>query len=339
VPSDPVLVTGGSGFVGGALLARLVEDGRRVRALVRSNASARVVAAAGAESVRGDVLDPPSLRTAMDGCAVVFHVAGVNAMCLRDPRATDRANVEGSGEVVRAAAEAGVGRLVYTSSAAAIGEARGKVGREDAPHRGSYLSRYERSKHLAERSVLALATELGLDVVCVNPASVQGPGRTTGSARLLLDLVRGRLPVLVDTTLSIVDVDDCTQAHLLAESRGTPGERYLASGATLTTREAVALVRRVWGRPQRVWWLPPSGARAGGAGMEALGRLLRRDVPVCREAVRTLLHGHRYDGSRAERELGLRYTPIEDTLRKTLEWYAERDLVPPPAQRRPEPGP
>jgi dihydroflavonol-4-reductase len=333
VPSDPVLVTGGSGFVGGALLARLVEDGRRVRALVRSNASARVVAAAGAESVRGDVLDFPSLRTAMDGCAVVFHVAGVNAMCLRDPRAMDRANVEGSAEVVRAAAEAGVGRLVYTSSAAAIGEARGTVGREDAPHRGSYLSRYERSKHLAERSVLALATELGVDVVCVSPSSVQGPGRTTGSARLLLDLVRGRLPVLVDTTLSIVDVDDCTRAHLLAESRGAPGERYVVSGATLTTRAAVALVRDVWGRPDRVWWLPPAAAKAGGAGMEWLGRVLRRDVPVCREAIRTLLHGHRYDGSRAERELGLRYTPIEDTLRRTLEWYAQRGLVPPLARR------
>jgi dihydroflavonol-4-reductase len=232
-----------------------------------------------------------------------------------------------------------VRRLVYTSSAAAIGEARGTVGREDSPHRGSYLSRYERSKHLAERSVLALATELELDVVCVNPSSVQGPGRTTGSARLLLDLVRGRLPALVDTTLSIVDVDDCTVAHLLAESRGSPGQRYVASGATLTTREAVSLVRRVWGRPERVWWLPPAVARAGGTGVEWLGRLLHREVPVCREAVRTLLHGHRYDGSRAERELGLRYTPIEDTLRRTLQWYAERGLVPPAAQRRPEPGP
>jgi dihydroflavonol-4-reductase len=333
VPADPVLVTGGSGFVGGALLARLVEDGRPVRALVRSDASARVVTAAGAVSVRGDVLDPPSLRTAMVGCAVVFHVAGVNAMCRRDPGAMDRANVEGSAEVVRAAAHAGVGRLVYTSSAAAIGEASGTVGREDSPHRGSYLSRYERSKHLAERSVLALATELGVDVVCVNPSSVQGPGRTTGSARLLLDLVRGRLPVLVDTTLSIVDVDDCTRAHLLAESRGAPGERYVVSGATLTTRAAVALVRDVWGRPDRVWWLPPAAAKAGGAGMEWLGRVLRRDVPVCREAIRTLLHGHRYDGSRAERELGLRYTPIEDTLRRTLEWYAQRGLVPPLARR------
>jgi dihydroflavonol-4-reductase len=113
----------------------------------------------------------------------------------------------------------------------------------------------------------------------------------------------------------------------------------VVSGATLTTRAAVALVRDVWGRPERAWWLPPAAARAGGAAAEWLGRVLRRDVPVCRETVRTLLHGHRYDGSRAERELGLQYTPIEDTLRRTLGWYAERGLVPPAAKRRPEPGP
>jgi dihydroflavonol-4-reductase len=340
VPPAPVLVTGGSGFVGGALLARLVEDGRPVRALVRSDASARVVAAAGAESVRGDVLDPSSLRTAMDGCAVVFHVAGVNATCQHDPRPMYRANIDGSANVIRAAAQAGVDRVVYTSSSATIGEVRGTIGREDSVHRGFYLTRYERSKHLAERSVLALAAELGVDVVCVNPSSVQGPGRTTGSARLLLALVGGRLPALVETSLSIVDVADCTEGHLLAESRGASGERYLVSGVTLTTREAVELARDIWGRPERVRWVRPGLVRAAGAAGQSVGRLLRRDVPVCREVVRSLLHGHRYDGSRAHRELGLRYTPVEVTLRAILEWYAERGLVPPPpSTRRPEPGP
>ncbi len=167
--------------------------------------------------------------------------------------------------------------------------------------------------------------------MCVNPSSVQGPGRTAGSARLLLDLVNGRLPALVDTTISLVDIDDCSRGHLLAESRGVPGERYVLNGATLSTRDAVALLRRLWGRPERVRWIPAGLARAGGAGVEGVGRLLRRDVPVCREAVRTLLHGHRYDGTRAARELGLSYTPLEETLERTLRWYAERGLVPPRA--------
>jgi dihydroflavonol-4-reductase len=327
VPLDLVLVTGGSGLLGRALVDRLVADGRRVRALVRGDAGAAALAAAGADPVRGDVLDPPSLEAAMRGCASVFHAAGVNAMCRRDPRPMVRTNVDGSANVVRAAAAGGVRRLVVTSSASTVGEPSGTVGREDSPHRGSYLSHYERSKHVAERTVFALGSELGVDVVCVNPSSVQGPGRTTGSARLLLDLVNGRLPALVETWVSLVDIADCTDGHLLAEARGVPGERYLLSGATLSTREAADLLRGIWGRPERVRWIPAGLARAGGAGVEAVGRLLRRDVPVCREVVRTLLHGHRYDGSRAERELGLRYTPLEETLDRTLTWYAERGLV------------
>lgn len=336
--TGPALVTGGSGFVGGALLERLVADGREVRALARSNEAAAKVSERGATPVTGDVLDVDGLADAMQGCEVVFHAAGVNAMCLRDPRPMLRANVEGSGNVIVAAQRAGVRRVVYTSSASAIGEPHGTVGREDSPHRGSFLSSYERSKYLAERRVLALAEGLGVDVVCVNPSSVQGPGRTGGSARLLLDLANGRLPALVDATISIVDVADCTQAHVLAEERGTAGERYLVSGVTLTMREAVELLRRIAGVPERARFVPSWAVRAGGSAVEAVARLARRDPPVCREAVRTLLHGHRYDGSRAERELGLRYTPLEDTLVRTLTWYAEHGLTPPPRGRGSRPS-
>ena len=329
MPAEPVLVTGGTGVVGRSLVDHLVGEGRSVRALARTDASAAVLRGIGAEPARGDVLDLASLTAAARGCATVFHVAGVNAMCLHDPHRMLRTNVEGSANAVRAVALAGVPRLVYTSSAAAIGEAHGAIGREGSPHRGSYLSEYERSKHLAERSVLRLAQELQVDVVCLNPSSVQGPGRTTGSARLLLDAVNGRLPALVDATISILDIDDCSRGHLLAEAKGRPGERYLLNGATLSTREAVDLLRRVWGRPERVPWLPASLARIGGTVVGAIARLAGRDAPVCGEALRTLLHGHRYDGSRATRELGLVYTPVEETLHRTLEWYASHGLVPP----------
>lgn len=326
--AGPVLLTGGSGFVGGAVLEGLLADGRRVRALARTREAMEAVAVKGADPVRGDVLDLTSLVEAMRGCEVVYHAAGLNAMCIRDPRPMYRVNVEGSGNVVRAAVATGVRRLVYTSSAATIGEEPGTVGREDSPHRGWYLSRYERSKHLAERRVLDWSGRLGLDVVCVNPSSVQGPGRMRGSARLLLDLVNGRLPILVDTHVSIVDVRDCTQGHLLAETHGRSGERYLLNGFTISTREAVALLRSLTGEPRRVRFAPRWGARAAGEAAELAGMLTRRELPLCREAVRTLLHGHRYDGSRAERELGLRYTPMEETVRRTLAWYAERGLAP-----------
>ncbi len=320
-----VLVTGASGVVGGAVTALLVGQGRRVRALARSAESTKTVAGLGAAAVAGDILDYPSLLTAMTGCEVVFHVAGRNAMCLRDPTELFRVNVDGTRNVLRAAAAAGVGRLVYTSSAVTLGEAAGTVGDEGSAHRGWFLSHYERSKYQAERVLLEEKTPV--EVVVVNPSSVQGPGRATGTGKIVLDLLNGRLPALVDSRLSIVDIDDCARGHLLAEQRGKPGERYVLNGFTLKTREAVTLLEQVSGLALRVRYLPGWPARAGAAVVEVVSHAVGRRPPVCREMVRTLLHGHAYDGSRATRELGLDYTAAEDTMRRLVGWLAEEGLL------------
>jgi len=322
-----VLVTGGTGVVGRPLVERLIGEGAELRALARSEDSAAALRALGAEPVRGDVLAPEALLAAMRGCELVYHAAGYNAFCLRDPAPMFEVNVRGSENVVRAAAKAGVERVVYTSSAASLGERKGTVGSEDSPHRGSFLSAYERSKFEAERSVLAAAEEIGAAVVCVNPASVQGPGRATGSTKLLLDYLNGRLKVVVDSTLSLIDVDDCTTGHLLAAAHGKPGERYVLSGATLTVREGLALLGRISGIEQPLRTVPPWLAMAVAAAAETVA-WVKRDTPrICRELARTLTHGHAYDGSKASRELGLRYTPIEETLRRTLAWWEEQGLL------------
>ena len=313
--------------MGRAVLDRLLASGRTVRALSRSDASADVLRAAGAEPVRGDILDPASLGPALAGAEVVYHVAGVNGFCLPDPGELDRGNVDGTRNVVRAAGAAGVRRVIYTSSAAVIGEEAGTIATESSPHRGRFLSHYERSKHRAERVALATAAEAGVELVCVNPASVQGPGRTRGTARILIDALNGRLRVVVDSRLSIVDVQDCARGHLLAEAHGVPGERYLLSGVTLTVREAVALLGRIAGREEHPRRLPPPVAMAMAGAVEGVARVRGRRPPVCREMVRTILHGHRYDGSRATRELGLVYTPIEESLRRAAEWYVAEGLV------------
>ena len=326
--ADLVLVTGGTGFLGRAVVQRLLDTGSRVKGLARSDASASGLAALGAEPVRGDVLDLDSVAVAMRGCEVVYHAAGANAFCLRDPSPLFRVNVRGSENVVRGAAQAGVRRLVYTSSAATLGEASGTIGTEESPHRGWFLSDYERSKFEAERAVFAAACEAGLDVVSVNPASVQGPGRATGSAKLLLDFLNGRIPAVVDSRLSLVDITDCTEGHLLAGSRGTPGERYVLSGATLSVREGLALVAGVVGIDRPVRTLPPWLALTAATAVQALGRVRRSTPRICRELARTLIHGHAYDGSKAARALGLRYTPVEETLRRTVEWWHEQGLVP-----------
>jgi dihydroflavonol-4-reductase len=175
--------------------------------------------------------------------------------------------------------------------------------------------------------VLAAAEETGAAVVCVNPASVQGPGRATGSTRLLLDYLNGRLKAVVDSTLSLVDVEDCTTGHLLAAAHGQAGERYVLSGATLTVREGLALLSRISGIEQPMRTVPPWLALAVGAVGDAVG-WVRRDTPrICRELARTLTHGHAYDGSKASRELGLQYTPIEETLRRTIAWWDEQGLL------------
>jgi dihydroflavonol-4-reductase len=323
----PVFVTGGTGFIGRAIVERLLAEGNRVKALARSEASGSELRGLGAEPAAGDLLDLEALAAAMQGCDVVYHAAGANAFCLRDPAPMFEVNVRGSENVIRAAVRAGVRRVVYTSSAATLGEAGGTVGSEDTPHRGWFLSAYEGSKFEAEQAVFGAARETGIEVVSVNPASVQGPGRATGSTKLLLDYANGRLKAVVDSRLSLVDIADCTEGQVLAASRGNPGERYVLSGATLTVREGLALVAGMLGveRPLRV--LPPSFALAVATAAEAIGWARRRSPRVCRELARTLIHGHAYDGSKATRALDLRYTPIEETLRRTVAWWVEQGLV------------
>jgi dihydroflavonol-4-reductase len=225
-----VFLTGGSGFIGGALCSQLVEDGQAVRALARSREAAERVAARDAEPWDGHVLDEDRLAAGMAGCAIAYHVAGVNTHCPDDAAHLMHVNVVGTQAVVRAAARAGVRRVVMTSSAASIGERHGTVGDEDTAHRGSYLSVYDRSKHEAEMAAFAAGERLGVEIVTLNPSSVQGPGRASGNGKLIIDYLNGKLPAFVDVPVSIVDVADVAEAHRLAAERGRPGR---AAGAAL----------------------------------------------------------------------------------------------------------
>ena len=328
-----VFVTGASGFIGGALTTRLLERGDQVVGLARSDAAAEKVAALGAEVARGDLLDPESLAAGMHGCHAAYHVAGMNSHCPDDPDMLLRVNVGGAEAVVRSAARAGIGRMVYTSSAASLGEPEGTVGTEDCIHRGSYLSVYDRSKHEGELAVFAAAAETGVEVVAVNPSSVQGPPRTSGNGGIIIAYLNGKLPAFVDTQVSVVDIQDCVKGHLLAAERGRSGQRYVLNGATIPSLEALRIVAELSGVRDRVRMIPPPLARAAVAITEAAYRVRGKTPSICRARVRTILHGHRYDGSRATRELGLEYTPVADTFARTIEWAVAEGLV-----TRPLPG-
>ena len=328
-----VFLTGGSGFVGAAVAARLHERGDEVVALARSDDAARALEGVSSDVAAGDVLDEDALARGMSGCSVLYHVAAINTHCPSDPDMLVRVNVEGTEAAVRAAARAGVPRVVLTSSAASLGEPPGTVGREDTEHRGSYLSLYERSKHDGERAAFAAARRLGIELVAINPSSVQGPGRSGGTGKILIAYLNGKLPVFVDTHISIVDIDDCAEGHLLAAERGRPGARYVLNGATITSDEAIEIISELSGIRQRIRMLPPPLVRAAATIAESVARLRGRTPSFCRARIRTILHGHQYDGSLATRELGLSYTPVAETFRRTIEWAVAEGLV-----KRPLPG-
>jgi dihydroflavonol-4-reductase len=322
-----VFVTGASGFIGGALTTRLLERGDEVVGLARSDSAAEKIAARGAEVAHGDLLDEESLAAGMVGCETAYQVAGMNSHCPASPDMMLKVNVGGAAAAVRAAAKAGIRRMVYTSSAAALGERPGTVGTEDCAHRGSYLSVYDRSKHEGEQAVFAAAAETGVEVVAVNPSSVQGPPRTGGNGAIIIAYLNGKLPVFVDTKVSVVDIQDCVEGHLLAAERGESGRRYVLNGATLDALEALEMVSELSGVRDRVRMIPPAVARMAAAIAETAYRIRGKTPSVCRARVRTILHGHRYDGSRATRELGLEYTPVAETFERTIVWAASEGLV------------
>ena len=322
-----VFITGATGVVGTDLLSKLLERGDEVVALARSDAAEAALAARGVRVQRGEITDEQSMAAGMRGCKLAFHVAGINKFCVADPAPMLHANVDGATAAVNAAKRAQVPRLVMTSSAATLGEAHGVVADEWAPHRGFYLSNYERSKTLGERAAMRAAREIGQDVVYVNPSSVQGPGRAGGTGKFFLAFVDGRLKVFVDTYVSLVDIQDCSAGHLLAAEHGVAGERYLLSGIGMTITQALTLAADVAGVERKPRLAPRPLAMIGGTAAEYAFRAAGKHPPVCREMVRTLLHGHRYDGSRAQRELGLVYTPARETLQRTIDWARAEGLL------------
>ncbi len=324
---NSVFITGSTGVVGSHLLSMLVAEGHDVTALVRTEDAAEAMTASGVRPVVGDIREPDLWAKSLWGMDVVYHVAGVNQACPSDRDVMRRVNVDGAVSVVVASAEAGVGRVVLTSSVAAIGEAEGMIGTEATRHGDDYLSAYARSKHEGEVAALATATDRGVDLVVVNPASVQGPGRSTGSAEMLLRVLRAKRPWLIDTTVSIVDLEDCSRGHILAAELGSPGERYILSGTTVSVADLIGIVNAIVDTPVNPRWLSPAALRTFGVPAASVISMLKPGSEVCADLVRTMLHGHRFSNTRSREKLGLVYTPIESTIERTLAWFADEGLI------------
>jgi len=323
------LVTGASGFVGSAVARALLAAGEPVRALVRPNSVRGLPGDLPLEPVTGDLDDPQSLARAVAGCSALFHVAADYRLWVPEPEAMYRTNVEGTRALLCAAAEAGVGRIVYTSSVATLGLcAGGSPADETTPSAlGDMIGHYKRSKYLAERAVGELIERHGLPAVIVNPSAPVGPrdARPTPTGRMVLEAARGRLPAYVDTGLNVVHVDDVAAGHLLAFERGRIGERYILGGDNLGLGEILAMIARLVGRRPPGVRLPAGALMPIAVLAEALARLRRSGEPlVTTDGVRLARKRMYFSSAKAERELGYRARPAEAALRDAIEWYRGR---------------
>ncbi len=326
--TGPILVTGATGFVGAALVRALLAQGHAVRVLARAGSDARNLKGLDVERVQGDLTDVASLKRAVAGCGVVFHAAADYRLFVPDPAAMYAANVEGSRSLLRAAGDAGVERMVYTSSVATLGiDPSGAPADETTPvSLVDMIGHYKRSKFLAERAVEDLVAAEGLPVVIVNPSTPIGPRdiKPTPTGQVILDAARGRMPAFVDTGLNVVHVDDVAAGHLLAWQHGAVGERYILGGADMTLRAILAEVAASVGRkPPRVR-LPHWGVLPLAYVVEGVCRIAGAQPPVTVDGVRMSKKHMYFTSAKAARELGYEWREPGEAIRDALAWFKEQ---------------
>lgn len=315
------LVTGGTGFLGANLAVGLIERGWQVRILRRSTSPLDAVSDLSVEHAIGDVLAPETLRAAMSGMDVVFHVAAVSIYWRSKPETIYRVNVEGTRHVLEAARATEVKRVVFTSSGAAVGLVRGRLSTEDDAYNETIVRfPYGHSKWLAEE-VARQAARGGQDVVIVNPSVIVGPRDINwGSGSIIREVVRRRVPGVPPGGVNYVAVDDVVAGHIAAAEKGRSGERYLLTGENLTHRQLTHTVARIVGVQPPGWdmprWIFPALAF-----LANLGTRIGMKLPI--DARQLLLSREFiwYDNSKARRELALPHTPIEEAVGRAYTWY------------------
>jgi dihydroflavonol-4-reductase len=319
------LVTGANGFLGSAVVRALLTAGTPVRAFVRPRSDRRNLEGLDVEIAEGDLTDRDSLRRAAAGCRSVFHVAADYRLWVADPAPMYRANVDGSVNVLEAAAEAGAERLVYTSSVAVLGINRDRTpADENTPVTiDDMIGHYKRSKFLAEQAVRKRAAELEFPVVTVNPSTPIGPRdvKPTPTGRILLDAAAGRMPAFVDTGLNLVHVDDVAAGHLAAFERGTPGERYILGGDDFTLEAILKHVAEHVGRRASTIRLPHWSVYPLAVAAEAIARVTKREPRVTLDGVRMSTKHMYFSSRKAQRELGYGWRDPRLAIAEAVDWF------------------
>ena len=324
------LVTGGTGFVGSHVVRALLARGRAVRCLVRAESRRENLEGLPVEIVVGDLTDAASLVPALAGVRVLYHVAADYRLWTRNPHELYRANAGGTDNVLAAAAAAGVERVVYTSSVAALGLTRdGSPADETTPvERARIIGHYKKSKYDAEKVALSWAAR-GLPVVIVNPSTPVGEGdiKPTPTGQMIVDFLNRRMPAYVETGLNLIDVRDVAAGHLAAAEKGRVGERYILGNRDMTLREILETLARLTGLPAPRVRLPHWIPLAAAAVTTGAARVTGRPPRVSLESVRMSTHRMFFDAGKAVRELGLPQTSVEEALARAVAWFRERRYV------------
>jgi dihydroflavonol-4-reductase len=325
--SMKALVTGSTGFIGAAVARCLLEHGVEVRVLVRRDSDLGNLQGLKVEQTYGDLRDIASLRQAVAGCRHVYHVAAHYAFWAKDPRIFYDINVTGTRHLMEAARDAGVERIVYTSTIGAIGlPPGGGVGTEETPVSLDQMAgHYKRSKYLAEQEVRKLA-HAGLPVVIVNPSAPVGARdiKPTPTGQVIVDFMKGRMPAYIETGMNLIDVDDVAVGHLRAMEKGKTGERYILGNQNLMLRDVFALLSRLTGVPAPTIKLPRwSVLPLAYANQWLADYVTRRPPRIPLEGVKMAKYVMHYDCSKAIRELGLPQTPVEVALEKAVRWFRD----------------
>ncbi|MDB5447310.1 MAG: NAD-dependent dehydratase [Phenylobacterium sp.] len=322
----PVLVTGASGFVGSAVARALADRGADVRVLVRPSSPRTNLEGLDAQVAVGDMRDPAGMAEALRGCRFVFHVAADYRLWARDPEEIVRNNLAGVTAVMEAARDAGVERVVYTSSVATLripedgspGDESGPLGEAEA------IGAYKRSKVAAERRVECYVAEEGLPAVIVSPSTPIGPRdvKPTPTGRIVVEAARGRMPAYVDTGLNLVHVDDVAQGHLLALEAGRIGERYVLGGQDVSLGEMLAQIAALTGRPPPRLKLPIRPLYPLAEVAELAARITGREPFLTKDSLKMASHHMYFSSAKAERELGYVARPYVEALREAIAWFA-----------------
>ncbi len=316
----PALVTGATGFVGWHVAKKLLNRGFAVRALARD--PARIRELDGVEPFKGDLRDADSLARAVDGCGVVFHVAADYRLWTREPEEMFRSNVDGTRNLLAAARDAGVDRVVYTSTVGCIGMPKGGIGDEQTPVGIEEMNGpYKRSKFLAEQVALEFAKEL--PVVIVNPTAPIGDHdfKPTPTGKIVVDFVRGAMPGFIDTGLNVVDVWDVAEGHIQALERGRLGERYILGSENLTLEQILGALAKIVGRPAPKFRIPYAVAYAFGAASTAWAGITGKEPLAPLDGVRMAKKKMWVSHDKAKRELGYQPGSASTALSRAVEWF------------------